>query len=329
MSPCEAASSPYDYEHLGDYVSQSPARPVRAVEPRRGQDQRSPWSLEGDPYTTNPRTSSFVALEFSTSPLPPSSPLPSSTTYGLLLSPHQKSHETETTILDSDRVPSPFIMSGFSEHGTSRYVSSCRVAPDLASASPLRHCPHSDLADEVPTLPVASSSGAELITALLACDNPWNAIGDVMGLPPIPSPDATYFDNIRSLRTLSPERASSLASPSPGQTDIREPPSPARLQVERTRLSGIHSDGDLLVQRDSSQIDVPLLCSYPGTYPLRDFVLLHRRFTLAARLVSLNLTVSHLQRAIPFLTSLLNLCLCLRTCQYHIDPQTVPPERAQ
>jgi hypothetical protein len=246
-SPCEIASSTYDYEHLEDYVSQSLARSVRAVEPHHCQDQGSSWSLGGDPYTTNPRTPSFVALEFSTSPLPPSSPLPSSTTYGLLLSPHQKSHETETMILDSDRVPWPFMMSGFSELGTSR------VAPDLASTSPLRHCLHSDLANKIPTLPVASSSGADFITDLLACDNPWNAIGNVMGLPPIPSPDATYFNNIRSLHTLSPERASSLASPSLGQMDIREPPSPARL--ERTRLSGIHSDSDLRVRRDPSHIE--------------------------------------------------------------------------
>ena len=252
-SPCETASSTYDYERLEDYVSQCPARSVRAVEPHHCQDQGSSWSLEGDPYTTNPRTPSFVALEFSTSPLPPSSPLPSSTTYGLLPSPHQRSHENETTILNSDRGPLPFVMSGFSELGTSRCVNSCRAAPDLASTSPLRHCLHSDLADKVPTLPVASSSGTDIITDLLACDNPWNAIGDVMGLPPIPSPDATYFNNIRSLHTLSPERASSLALPSPGQMDMRELPSPARL--ERARLSGIHSDGDLRVRRDPSHIE--------------------------------------------------------------------------
>ena len=250
-SPRETASPAYDYDHLEDYVSQSTARSIRTVEPQLCQDQGSPWLLEGDPYTINPLTPSFTALEFSTSPLPPSSPLPSSTTYGLLLFPHQESRGAEKAIPDSDRAPLPFLMSGSSELGTSRYVSSRRITPDLASTSPLRPHPPSDLADEVPTL-LASSSGADTITDILACNNPWNAIGDVLGLPPIPSPDATYFDNIRSLHTLSPERASSPAWPSPGQTDIREPSSPA--QFERTRLSGVHSDGDLLVRRDPSQV---------------------------------------------------------------------------
>ena len=251
-SPRETASSTYGCEHLEDYVSQSPARSICTVEPELCQDQQSPWLLEGDPYTTNPFTPSFHALEFSTSPLPPSSPLPSSTTYGLLPSPQQESHGAERTILDPDSVPLPSMMSGSRELGTSRYVSSHRITPDLASASPLRHRPHSDLANKVPTL-LASSSEADLITDLLVCDNPWNAIGDLLNLPPIPSPDATYFDNIRALHTLSPERASSLARPSLGQMDIREPTSPARF--ERIRMSGVHSDGDLLVRRHPSQVE--------------------------------------------------------------------------
>ena len=249
-SPRETASSTYDYEHLENSVSQSTARSIRTAEPQLCQDQGSPWLLEGDPYTINPLTPSFTALEFSTSPLPPSSPLPSSTTYGLLLSPHQESHGAGNTILDSDRVPLPFLNSGSTELGTSRYISSRRVTPHLVSTSP--HRPHWDLADEVPTL-LASSSGADGIIDLLACNNPWNAIGDVLGLPPIPSPDATYFDNVRSLHTLSPKRASSLAWPSPGQMNIREPSSPARF--ERTRLSGVHSDGDLFVRRDPSEVE--------------------------------------------------------------------------
>ena len=251
-SPRETASSTYDYEHLEDCFSQSTARSIRTVEPQLCQDQGSPWLLEGDAYTINHFTPSFTPLEFSTSPLPPSSPLPSSTTYGLLLSPHQEPHGTENTILDSDRVPLPFLMSGSSELGTSRYVSSHRITPRLASTSPSRHRPPSGLAGEVPAL-LASSSGADIITDLLACNNPWNAIGDVLGLPPIPSPDATYFDNIRYLHTLSPKRASSLAWPSPGQMNIREPSIPARF--ERTRLSGVHSDGDLLVRRDPSEVE--------------------------------------------------------------------------
>lgn len=246
-SPRETASSTYDYEHLEDYVSQSPARSICTVEPELFQDQGSLWLSEGDPYTTNPSTPSFEALEFSTSPLPPSSPLLSSTTYGLLPSPQQESPGAERTILDSDSVPLPSMMSYSREPETSRYVDSHRITPVLASVSPLQHRPHPYLANKVPT-PPASSSEADLITDLLACDNPWNAIGNLLDLPPIPPPDATYFDNIRALHALSPERASSLACPSLGQTDIKEPPSPAR-------LSGVHSDGELLLCHDPSQVE--------------------------------------------------------------------------
>jgi hypothetical protein len=246
-SPRETASSTYNYEHLENYGNQSPARSICTVEPELFQDQGSPWLSKGDPYTTNPSTPSFEALEFSTSPLPPSSPLLSSTTYGLLPSPQQESHGAERTILDSDSVPLPSMMSDSRELETSRNVGSHRITPVLASASPLQHRPHSYLANKVPTL-LASSSEADITTDLLACDNPWNAIGNLLDLPPIPPPDATYFDNIRALHTLSPERASSLACPSLGQTDIKQPPSPAR-------LSGVHSDGELLLRHDPSQVE--------------------------------------------------------------------------
>ncbi|KAF8501741.1 hypothetical protein F5888DRAFT_1675007 [Russula emetica] len=205
---------------------ESPAQLTCMLDPPLGEDKGFPWILESNFYPTNPPSPPFDALEFSTSSLPPSSPLPSSTTHGSILSLGQVSHraEAETTLLDFDEIPLPSTMSGSCEvDSSSRYGDSRHVTPDsdLASASPFQHLLRSGLVHIVPTL-LDSYSKADLIPDLLTCDDPWNVIGDMLDLPPIPSADAVYFNNIRSHHTgLSHERVSSPASSSSlGQVGI-------------------------------------------------------------------------------------------------------------
>ncbi|KAI9463334.1 hypothetical protein BJY52DRAFT_80473 [Lactarius psammicola] len=89
-----------------------------------------------------------------------------------------------------------------------------------------------------------SFSKADLIPELLTRDNPWNAIGDMLDLPPIPTANETYFKGITSHRTVSHERISTLASSSGmGRADRVLPSSPAR--VEDTQLRAAQSDGAL------------------------------------------------------------------------------------
>jgi len=230
--------------------AQSPARSTCILDTPFGEDKGFPRILESNLYPSNRPSPPFDALEFSTSPLPPSSPLPSSTTDGSLLSLRQVSHraEAETTLLDFDEIPLPSTMSGSCEVCSfSRYGGSRHVTPDsdLASASPLRHLPRSGLPHMVPTLSDPYSK-ADLIRDLLTCDDPWNVIGDMLDLPPIPSADATYFNSIRSHHTvLSPKRVSSPASSSNlGQVGIGEPS--CTIRDEGTRLRAVHSDGYLL-----------------------------------------------------------------------------------
>ncbi len=240
-----------NYEYPEHYNSESPPQSTCVLEPLLGEDKGSPRILESNLYKIDPPSPPFYALEHSTSPLPPSSPLPSSTTYGSLLSLRQVSHgaEAATTLLDSDKILSPSTMSGSCEVDSSSpsvsTSSSRHVSPDLASASPLRHLPRSGL---VPAT-LASSSKADLIPDLLACDDPWNVIGDMLDLPPIPAADATYFKSIWSHCTGLPhERVSSPPSSSSlGQVGIRESCS---ARDEGTRWRAVHSDGDLLNRPD-------------------------------------------------------------------------------
>ena len=236
------------YKYSGHGNSESHAQSTCILEPLLGEDKESPAVLESKLYTTDPLSPPFDALEFSTSPLPPSSPLPSSTTYGSLLSLRQVSHGVEQTLMGFDEIPLPSTMSDSCEVGSSSGNSGSRhVTPDsdLASASPLRYLPRSGLSHKVPT-PLASNSKADLIPDLLACDDPWNVIGNMLDLPPIPAADATYFDSIRTPHTgLLHERvSSSVPSSSLGQVGIREPSCTVR--NEGTRLREVHSDGDLL-----------------------------------------------------------------------------------
>ncbi|KAH9998804.1 hypothetical protein BJV74DRAFT_883061 [Russula compacta] len=247
-----------DYEYLEHYTSQSPAQSITTstVEPQFGQDKDSSGILERNLFSTNPLPPSFDALEFPTSPLPPSSPFLSSTTHESLLSLRQMSHEAETTLLDFHKIPLPSTVGGscevssFPRYGGSRFK---YQTPGLASVSPLLHLPnlHSGLANKVPPICLASSCKADLIPDLLTCEDPWNVIGDVLGLPPIPSADATYFCKIRSLHTIPYEHVSSVASFGLGQVDVGELPITAR--DEGTRLKAVQSAGDPFIRPDSSQ----------------------------------------------------------------------------
>jgi hypothetical protein len=236
-----------EYDCLEYSVSESPARSACEVEPQLRHDNWPPGILERNFHQPDPLPlpPSFATLEFPTSPLPPSSPLLSSTAYGSLLSHRQVSHGPETTTLGWDSFPLPSTLSGSCEAGSSsRYGHNRPITPDLAPGSPLRHLPHSAPAHRVPNLR-ASSSKDDLIPELLTCDNPWNVIGDILDLPPIPPADDGYFRNIRSLHTLSHEGVSSPASSwTLGRVDIGEPSRAPR--HAGTQLRAVHSDGDLI-----------------------------------------------------------------------------------
>ncbi|KAH9031744.1 hypothetical protein EDB85DRAFT_1308615 [Lactarius pseudohatsudake] len=204
---------------------------------------------------------SFDALEFPTSPLPPSSPLASSTVHESLLSLCQVPHVNEGTPLDFDTTPAR------GSCGADSSYRSGYVAPGFASGSvPLRYLSHSHRIHEVPTpLFIPPSSKADLIPELLTRDNPWNAIGEMLDLPPIPTANETYFKEIMSHRTVSHECVSPLASsPGFGRADL-VPSSSAR--IEDTRLRAAQSDGALpgtnsaLHRVKSSRlVSSPLLC---------------------------------------------------------------------
>ena len=180
---------------------------------------------------------SFDVLEFPTSPLPPSSPLPSSTVQGSLLS---LSHGT---LLDFDTTPAR----GSCDAGSPSRSGYVRfITPDFAPESvSLQYLSYSPRIHKVPTpLYIPSPSKADLILELLTRDDPWNAIGDMLDLPPIPTADETYFKEITSHRTVSREHVSPLASSSSlGRADRVVPSSLA--WIEDTWLRATQSDGAL------------------------------------------------------------------------------------
>ncbi|KAI0300750.1 hypothetical protein BC826DRAFT_1183456 [Russula brevipes] len=266
-----------EYDCLEYSVSESPARSACEVEPQLGHDKASSGILERSSHQPDPLPlpPSFAALEFPTSPLPPSSPLPSSTAYGSLLSRRHVSHGPETTTLGWDSFPLPSTLSGSREaRSSSRYGHDRPMTPDLAPGSPLRYLlPHSAPAHRVPNLR-ASFSKDELIPELLTCDNPWNAIGDILGLPPIPPADDRYFSTIRSRHTLSHEGVSSPASSrSLVRVDIGEPSRAPRHAGTQLQLRAAHSDGDLIrpgpsrlaPSREALHRTSPLPCQDPST----------------------------------------------------------------
>ena len=255
------AEATSDYEYLEYCNFESPAQSTRVLE---SEDEGSLRVLENSLYPTDP-SFSFDVLAFSTSPLPPSSPLPSSTNYGSL-SHCQVSHGAETTLLDFDKIPLLSTVSGSCGVTSSRHGGSRHVTPDLASVSPLRHLPSLGLAHKVPTLPT-SYSKADFILDLLTCDDPWNVIGDVLDLPPIPSADATYFNRFRSCRTLLHESVSSPTSSSNlGQVKIEVPSCTAR--DEDPQLRAVYPDGDHLYRSDPSSLGVSHKTSRRTSSPL-------------------------------------------------------------
>jgi hypothetical protein len=191
----------------------------------------------------NPFSPSFDVLEFPTSPLPPSSPLPSSTTHRSLLSLCPVPRVNEGTPLDFDATPARGSC-GADSSSRSSYLRP--MTPDPASESvPMRYLSHSRGTHESPApLFMPSSSKADIIPELLTRDHPWNAIGDMLDLPPIPTANETYFKEITSRRTVSHKRVSPLASSSStGRAQRLVPSSPA--QIEDKRLRATPSDDAL------------------------------------------------------------------------------------
>ena len=218
-------------------------------------------------YPADPLPLSFDALEFPTSPLPPSSPLPSSTAYGSFLSLCQTPFATGKTRLDLEgRIKSSSVLSySYEADSSSRRSGFNRsTAPDLASTPRLRRFAHSRSLNNVSTLFAPSYNKDELIPDLLTRDDPWNVIGDILNLPPIPPADATYLSNITTLTTAgSHECVLSLASsPNPRQASVRIPCSPPR--NEDNWLRAAHSDGPLPIRPVSSRVQ----SRHPRSSPL-------------------------------------------------------------
>jgi len=241
-----------DDEYLESWISQSPAHPINSFEAQLGQDEGSAGLSERSLYPAGPSTPSLDRLEFPTSPLSPSSLLPSGTTYESHLSLCQTPHGTETTALDFDNTSLLSIVGGSCRDGSSSRSGRCRhIAPDLASASPVQRRPRSGLAHKVST-PLPSSSKADVISDLLMRDDPWNEIGKILGLPPILTADATYFDNIRSLDALSRERIATQA-PSRSSSPVNGREHSDTVRDDGTWSRSVRSDGDILVRPDSSR----------------------------------------------------------------------------
>jgi len=245
----ECAGPASDDEYLEPWVSQSPAHSIST--PQLGREELPAGLSERSLYAAGPSAPSFDPLEFPTSPLPPSSPWPSTATYGSVLSLCQTSHGAGTTLLDFDNTSLPFTVGGScGDSSSSRSCSSYHMPPDLGSASPSRRLPHSALADKVPML-LASPPKADIISDLLMRNDPWNDIGEILGLPPIPPADATYFGKILSLDARSRERIAAQASSSSRRVDTREHSDIPR--GDDTWSGSEHSGEDIIMRPDSSQ----------------------------------------------------------------------------
>jgi hypothetical protein len=237
---------------------------MNTPEPQLSQDRFFPGFSDRKICAMDSFSPSSDVLEFPTSPLPPSSPLPSSTVHGSLLSLCQVPHVNEGSLLDFDTTPARGSCGADSPSGYVRFMT-----PDFASESvPLQYLSHSPRIHKVPTpLFIPSSSKADLIPELLTRDNPWNAIGDMLDLPPIPTANETYLKEITSYRAVSHERVSPLASSSSsmGRADRMVPSSSAR--IEDTWLRAARSDGALPAINSASHgvkssylASSPLLC---------------------------------------------------------------------
>ena len=232
---------------------QRKAKLVDTMEPQLSRNKFSTGFSDRKFYEMNPFSPSFDALEFPTSPLPPSSPLPSSTVHGSLLSLCQAPRVNEGTPLDFDTTPTRGSC-GAASSSRSRYDRF--ITPNSAAESAAtRYLFHSHRSHEVPTyLFMPSPSKADLIPELLTRDNPWNAIGDMLDLPPIPTANETYFKEITSHERISPRASSS----STGQADRLVPFSPAR--IEDTQLQA--------APLDDAQLAIDSAASYTISTPL-------------------------------------------------------------
>ena len=204
-------ASEYGYPPTVHHTPQQDSQPIDTLGPQISRNSFSSGFSVRKLCAMNPFTPSFDALEFPTSPLPPSSPLPSSTVHGSLLSLCPVPHLNEGTHLEFDTTPAR----GSCGVDSSSRSSYCRpMTLDSASESlPVRHLFYSRGIHKVPTPHfMPSSSKADIILELLARDHPWNAIGDMLGLPPIPTANETYLKEIASHRTVSHELVSPQAS---------------------------------------------------------------------------------------------------------------------
>ena len=245
------------------HTPQRKAPLMNTLEPQLSRDRDFPRFSDRKLCTMDSFSPSFDVLEFPTSPLPPSSPLPSSTAHGSLLSLCQVPHVNGGTLLDFNTTPARGSCGADSPSGYVRFIT-----PNFASKSaPLPYLSHSPRIHKVPTpLFKPSSSKADLIPELLTRDNPWNAIGDMLDLPPIPTANETYFKEITSHLTVSHKRTSPLAySSSMGRADGVMSPSSAR--IEDTWLRAVQSDGALPATNSASHrvepsnlVSFPLLC---------------------------------------------------------------------
>jgi hypothetical protein len=234
-----------DYEHppTVQHTTQHKPQLIDTLEPQLSRNRFSSGFSVRKLHAMNPFSPSFDVLEFPTSPLPPSSPLPSSTVHGSVLSLCPVPRVNEGTPLDFDTTPA---RGSCGADSSSRPSCLRLMTPDSASGSvPMRHLSHSHGIHEVPTPHfMPSSSKADIIPELLTRQNPWNAIGDMLDLPPIPTANETYFKRITSHRTVSHELVSPLASSSStGEAQIMVPSNPAR--IEDNRLQATPSDDAL------------------------------------------------------------------------------------
>ncbi|KAI9457201.1 hypothetical protein F5148DRAFT_352295 [Russula earlei] len=248
-----------DCDDLTDSIPRRPAQSI--VEPELVQDNGFARLSERFHYPA----SSFDALEFQTSPLPPSSPIPSSTDHG---SPSlcQTTHGAEGTLLDIDRISLPLTVGdSYGDGSSSRRHDRRRINPTLASASSYGYLLGTP--QDLPTF-LISSSKANLISDLLTHDDPWNDIGDILDLPPIPSADHVYFGDSRSLDTPYEDISSPVSSSTLRQADTHDLSDSD--QDEATSLKTAHSNGDAHVRSDlcrpgflhyaSGCTSSPLLC---------------------------------------------------------------------
>ncbi|KAI9439880.1 hypothetical protein H4582DRAFT_1557426 [Lactarius indigo] len=141
-------ASDYGHQQRGRRPPQRKTQSIDTPEPQISQDRFSSGFSDRKFCAMDSFSPSFDALEFPTSPLPPSSPLASSIVHGSLLSLCQGPHVNEGTPLDFDTTPARGSCGADSSY-RSGYVRS--ITPGFPSGSvPLRCLSHSHRIHKVP-----------------------------------------------------------------------------------------------------------------------------------------------------------------------------------